>query len=335
MRRRFFLAGAITSWAISIARAFDWEAIGDELAQIADRVDGWFNTIHIEWSNQIADDLQEHALVLLKAAEEALQDLSEEELAELEPWLRLAADHAMELRELAPYAGWLRARLDYFAAARQVMALAPITSPLRPPEVSRPPWRRPRTAPRRPPPPPSIRVHRAKLESARHLWRKRAAAAPPPPSDVAHIVPVIRQSFQAERVPAEFIWIAQVESSFDPRARSPRGAVGLFQLMPATAKSLGLQLEPKDEREDPARSAQAAARLLRRMYGQFGSWPLALAAYNAGEGRVSAALRTSKGRSFEDIAPALPVETRMYVPRVLEMIRVREGVDPDRLPSPG
>jgi len=105
--------------------------------------------------------------------------------------------------------------------------------------------------------------------------------------------------------------------------------------MPTTAKSLGLRLDPEDEREHPERSARAAARLLRRLHGRFGSWPLALAAYNAGEGRIGAALRETQGQTFEDIAPALPVETRMYVPRVLEIIRLREGIDPDRLPPPG
>ncbi|HTO02088.1 MAG TPA: lytic transglycosylase domain-containing protein, partial [Opitutus sp.] len=117
-------------------------------------------------------------------------------------------------------------------------------------------------------------------------------------------------------------------------ARSPVGAKGLFQFMPATAKSLGLSTFLPDERTDVAKSAQAAARYLRMLYGKFGDWPLTLAAYNAGEGRVRRLLATKNAATFAEIAGSLPSETRMYVPKVCATIAVRAGLSPREIPSP-
>ena len=124
-------------------------------------------------------------------------------------------------------------------------------------------------------------------------------------------------------------------SSFDPEAQSPAGARGLFQFMPATAKRFGLSTFPFDERTHPQKSARAAARYLRFLHGRFGDWPLALAAYNAGEGRIARELEKSKRRSFDAIADRLPAETRFYVPKVLATVAARENVDPFALPAPG
>jgi membrane-bound lytic murein transglycosylase D len=135
-------------------------------------------------------------------------------------------------------------------------------------------------------------------------------------------------------VPTELVWLAEVESSFDPSARSPAGAVGLFQLMPATAKSLDLSLWPWDERRNPEKSARAAAVYLRSLHKRFDDWPLALAAYNAGEGRVSDLLRKRKARSFDAISDALPAETQMYVPKVEATVLKREGRTLAQLKSP-
>jgi membrane-bound lytic murein transglycosylase D len=136
-------------------------------------------------------------------------------------------------------------------------------------------------------------------------------------------------------VPDAWVWIAEVESSMNPAARSPAGAVGLFQLMPATARHLGLRPEANtDERLDPLKNADAAARYLRHLHRRFRSWPLTLAAYNAGEGRVSRLLRETGRADFEAIRDRLPLETRMYVPRVIETVRLREGIDPAALPAP-
>jgi membrane-bound lytic murein transglycosylase D len=90
-----------------------------------------------------------------------------------------------------------------------------------------------------------------------------------------------------------------------------------------------------DERTDADKSARAAARYLRELHGKFGDWPLAFAAYNAGEGRVRRLLTQRRAETFAGIASALPSETRMYVPKVCATIAVRAGVRPGDLPSPG
>jgi membrane-bound lytic murein transglycosylase D len=148
-------------------------------------------------------------------------------------------------------------------------------------------------------------------------------------------MPRLRSAFIAEGVPPELAWLAEAESSLNPTARSPAGARGLFQFTPETAKSVGLRSFLPDERTDPEDSARAAARLLRSLYRRFGSWPLALAAYNGGAGRVNRLLASRAATSFAGVASALPAETRMYVPKVLALVALRTGVAPDRIPAPG
>lgn len=148
------------------------------------------------------------------------------------------------------------------------------------------------------------------------------------------LAPDLKRIFAEEGVPPELIWLAEVESSFNPSARSPVGATGLFQFMPATAERFGMKLAPTDERLDPHKSARAAAQYLHFLHGRFGSWPLALAAYNAGEGRVGRTLRSHNGSTFADIADHLPSETQMYVPKVLSTVQLREGINPEDLPPP-
>ncbi len=145
-------------------------------------------------------------------------------------------------------------------------------------------------------------------------------------------MPRLHAAFRAEGVPAQIAWLAEAESSLNPEARSPAGARGLFQFTPDTARQFGLSTFLPDERTDPEKSARAAARDLRALARRFRSWPLAFAAYNAGEGRVSRALAARHAVSYGEIAAALPGETRMYVPKVCALIALRTGVPPDRLP---
>ena len=108
----------------------------------------------------------------------------------------------------------------------------------------------------------------------------------------------------------------------------------MFQFMPETAKAMGLSTFLPDDRTHPEKSARAAARYLKTLHGRFGNWALALAAYNAGEGRVSRTLAKQGAKSYTAIADSLPAETRMYVPKVCALIATRTGVVPGKIPPP-
>lgn len=139
-----------------------------------------------------------------------------------------------------------------------------------------------------------------------------------------NLMRVLEDIFRNEGVPCSLAWMAQVESGLNPEAVSSVGAVGLFQLMPSTAERFGLKIFPVDERKDPDKSARAAALYLRQLHKEFGEWGLALAAYNAGEGRVRRTLREQKTRTCLEVLPHLPAETRKYVPRVMAIAALRE-----------
>lgn len=126
------------------------------------------------------------------------------------------------------------------------------------------------------------------------------------------------RTFEAEGVPAELLAVGWVESRFNPTALSPKGARGVWQFMPETARRYGLQVgDGRDDRTDLALSTRAAARHLADLYRQFGDWPLALAAYNAGADRIESAMTRAGARDFGRLRPWLPAETQLYVPTVL------------------
>jgi membrane-bound lytic murein transglycosylase D len=158
------------------------------------------------------------------------------------------------------------------------------------------------------------------------MWAGRVQDRPVP-AKATELMPALRAAFAAEGVPPAIAWLAEAESSFNPNARSPAGAKGLYQLTPDTARTLGLSTFLPDDRTDPAKSARAAARYLRELHAKFDDWPLTFAAYNAGEGRVSRALAAKKAHDFAGIADSLPAETRMYVPKVCALIAKRTGQD--------
>jgi membrane-bound lytic murein transglycosylase D len=163
------------------------------------------------------------------------------------------------------------------------------------------------------------------IELERKVWSRQLLKRPPPRLAQVYI-PRLKQIFTQEGVPPELAWVAEVESSFDPQARSPAGAAGLFQLMPTTAHTLQLAAWPRDERLEPDKNARAAARYLRSLYRHYGNWPLALAAYNAGPSRVDQLLKKERVRTYEGIASRLPAETQMYVPKVEATLRKREAI---------
>ena len=127
-------------------------------------------------------------------------------------------------------------------------------------------------------------------------------------------------TFREFGVPLALLKIAQVESNWKPFALSPKGAFGLWQLMPATARRYGLRVDGTgDERADTIKATRVAARYLRDLHMRFGDWALALAAYNAGEDAVERAIERGASRDFWNLSQRklLPAETRAYVPAVL------------------
>lgn len=151
------------------------------------------------------------------------------------------------------------------------------------------------------------------------------------PRGADHFVPRLKPIFESMQIPVELVWVAEVESAFNPRAISPVGAAGLYQLMPATARQYGLLLEPDDDRFDPEKNARAAARHMSYLRWVFDDWHLAMAAYNAGHNRVRRLLVKHNAKSFEEIALYLPLETQLFVPKVDATLVRREGVSLGRL----
>ena len=231
-------------------------------------------------------------------------------LAAYEPEGRAALTALRAIPGYEDYADWLEQRLEEITVARDLTAPPPLTSgPVIPKAATK------------------------KFGPYYEVWLARMRARPVP-ARAAALMPRLRAAFAAEGIPAELAWIAEAESSLNPAARSPVGAKGLFQFMPDTAKAMGLSTLLPDERTDPEKSARAAARYLRALHVRFGEWPLAFAAYNAGEGRVARLLAARGGKTFADIAGAVPAETRMYVPKVGAMIAARAGVAAEDLAPP-
>lgn len=128
--------------------------------------------------------------------------------------------------------------------------------------------------------------------------------------------PIFEQAMERNGVPQELKYLAIIESALNPRAVSRVGASGTWQFMYQTAKMYDLQInQTVDERFDPTKASDAAARYLKSLYDNFGDWVLAIAAYNCGPGNVNKAIRRAQGKTdFWQIYPFLPRETRGYVP---------------------
>jgi len=140
---------------------------------------------------------------------------------------------------------------------------------------------------------------------------------------------MITAKLEAKKAPRDLIYLAMIESQFNPKAQSPVHAVGMWQFMSETAKRFGLTVSQKvDERKNPARATDAAIAYLSQLHDRFGSWYLAAAAYNSGEGTVQKALERVLGRKtgtdadFFRILPVLPRETQDYVPKLIASARV-------------
>ncbi len=127
--------------------------------------------------------------------------------------------------------------------------------------------------------------------------------------------PIFEKYLAQYHLPLELKYLSVVESALLPTAKSPVGAVGLWQFMPPTAGDLHLKRDEwVDERMHPEKATEAACKHLRYLYGVFHDWELVLAAYNWGAGNVQRVVRKTGKRNFWDLYPYMPAETRNYVP---------------------
>jgi membrane-bound lytic murein transglycosylase D len=131
----------------------------------------------------------------------------------------------------------------------------------------------------------------------------------------------IRRVFRDRGLPDDLVWVALIESGFDPAIRSSAGAAGLWQLMPEGAKAFGLAIDRWiDERYDAERATEAAARYLADLHRRLGNWELALAAYNMGYGALLNAVRKYNTNDFWELTKVeagVPYETALYVPKII------------------
>lgn len=148
--------------------------------------------------------------------------------------------------------------------------------------------------------------------------------------------PYIQSVFERRGIPVEIGYLALVESGFNPNAVSHVGATGLWQFMPNTGKELGLRISWWiDERRDPYKATEAAAEYLLWLYARYENWYLAIAAYNAGPGKISRALDKTSSEGFFDILrknhtlhykAQLRQETRQYVPKFIAVVKIMRNL---------
>ena len=142
-------------------------------------------------------------------------------------------------------------------------------------------------------------------------------------------LPMIQSTFRAEGLPLDLAYIPLIESAFKPSALSRAKARGVWQFMHGTALENGLRADwYLDERADPTKATQAAAKYLKTLYGMFEDWHLAMASYNGGPGRVKRALTRSQKIDFWSLSATtryLPRETRDYVPMILAAVIIAKN----------
>jgi membrane-bound lytic murein transglycosylase D len=140
----------------------------------------------------------------------------------------------------------------------------------------------------------------------------------------------IRKTFAKKGVPEDLVWLAMVESGFEPTARSPVGALGMWQFMPETGKVYGLSQDRwADQRIHVQSATEAAADFLADLYRRFGSWELAMAAYNMGYGGITQVVKkynTNDYFALSKLEGSLPWETTLYVPKILSCAIVSKNL---------
>lgn len=137
---------------------------------------------------------------------------------------------------------------------------------------------------------------------------------------------IIESALEKRDIPTEMKYLAVIESELKTTATSVKGAGGPWQLMPETARGLGLRVNGKvDERRDYFKSTYAAARYLAYLYDLYEDWLLVIAAYNGGPGRVNTAIKKSGSRNFWDLQYHLPAESRTHVKKFIATHYIMEG----------
>ncbi|HEY3233167.1 MAG TPA: LysM peptidoglycan-binding domain-containing protein, partial [Polyangiaceae bacterium] len=154
-------------------------------------------------------------------------------------------------------------------------------------------------------------------------------------------IPALKAEFAKAGLPTDLVWLSVIESGHNPTIISPAGAAGLWQFGAQTARTYGLVVDRwVDERFEPFRATQAASRYLYDLHQRFGSWELAMAAYNMGHGGIQHAIEKFNTNDFWELSryeAALPWETALYVPKILAVAIVMnnraafgiDGVTPD------
>ena len=131
---------------------------------------------------------------------------------------------------------------------------------------------------------------------------------------------IMTKILKRKDVPEDIVFLSLIESGFNPYAYSIAHAAGPWQFIASTARRYGLEINWwKDERRDPVKSTEAAAEYLKNLYSMFGSWNLAMAAYNAGEGKILKAMRRTKADDYWDLRETrhIRTETKDYVPKFI------------------
>lgn len=143
-----------------------------------------------------------------------------------------------------------------------------------------------------------------------------------------YYIPILKQMLSDADVPQEFLYLAMAESRFSTRAYSSKKAVGIWQIMPATAKSLGLRIDNfVDERRDPIKSTRAAIKYLKKLKSITGKWYLAAMAYNCGIGRLQKAIKEAGTDDINVLMKYIPLETSNYIRLILSMNLAFNDVD--------
>lgn len=165
---------------------------------------------------------------------------------------------------------------------------------------------------------PQIKLNASATRYAKQFIKKNAGELEAAEKRSERYFKIIEPIFNKYGLPPELKYLAVVESQLKASAVSHAGAKGPWQLMPATARDLGLKVNGKqDERTHYYKSTVAAAKHLKDLYNDFGDWLLVIAAYNSGAGPVYAAIKKSGSRNFWRLQNFLPAETRGHVKRFI------------------